>query len=700
MRAEQPEDPQKTERRVGWSQMLAILLGGWIGVAAIAAAEESPQLRYDWLTQGKRSGGLSVSLQGDGLRLSEFAFNDRGRGPNLKERVALDADGLIRSLYIEGKAYMGSPVDERFARDSAGLANWKSAAEAGSQADAQRAFYIAGESTPDQIGILARALLAAPGQSLALLPSGNARIESLAHESVTHAGETRQVELFGISGLGFEPDYVWLDADRNLFALAYGWMGLVPEGWAAVLPALQERQELVAAAHHQRLAERLTQRLPETWCIAPVRLLDIDAGRLLPDMAVRVSAGVIGAVGAVGTLQCDPGSTLDGGGRVLMPGLWDMHAHVSIGDGLLNIAAGVVAVRDLANDHERLLKLAAQMASGEVIGTRVMRSGFIDQKSPFAAPTGRLAESLEEALEMVRWYAERDYPHIKIYSSITPEWVRPIADEIHRHGMRLSGHIPSFMTAERAVRDGFDEIQHINMVFLNFLAGPRDDTRTPVRFVKVAEEAGDLDLESAEVKDFIALLRQRDIVLDPTVSIFDSMFRHRAGELDPSYASIADHLPPSVQRGLRAPGFAVPDEKAARYAASADALLKMIGALHRAGVRLVPGTDAMAGFTLHRELELYVAAGIPAADVLRIATIGAATIADSGGELGRIAPGYRAELVLLDGDPLTDISNIRRTVLTLRGDRYYRAADLHQAVGIRPFVAPESGHSLGVSQGK
>jgi hypothetical protein len=105
-----------------------------------------------------------------------------------------------------------------------------------------------------------------------------------------------------------------------------------------------------------------------------------------------------------------------------------------------------------------------------VIGTRVVRSGFIDQKSPFAAPTGRLAETLDEALDMVRWYAERDYPQIKIYSSITPDWVRPIADEIHRHGMRLSGHIPSFMTAERAVRDGFDEIQHVNMLFLNFRA--------------------------------------------------------------------------------------------------------------------------------------------------------------------------------------------------------------------------------------
>jgi len=686
MRADQQAHWQTAIRDKRLALSLVALLAGWIGMATASAAADPHVLRYDWLTQGQPSGGLSVSLQGDGLRVSTFSFNDRGRGPDLSERIALDDKGLIRSLQIQGKAYMGSPVEEHFARDSEGLARWRSAADSGSQTGAEHAFYIAGESTPDQIGILARALLAAPGHSLALLPSGSARIESLSRERVTNGMETREVELFGISGLDFEPSYVWLDAERQLFALDYGWMGLVAEGWGAVLPALQERQELIAAQHHQRLAERLTRHLPETWCIAPVRLLDVDAGRLLPDMVVRATAGVISAVGAVGTVQCDAGSTLDGGGRVLMPGLWDMHAHVHIGAGLLDIAAGVVAVRDLANDHERLLKVAAQMESGEVIGTRVERSGFIDQKSPFSAPTGRLARNLDEALDMVRWYAERGYPQIKIYSSITPDWVKPIADEIHRHGMRLSGHIPSYMTAERAVRDGFDEIQHVNMLFLNFLAGPRDDTRTPVRFVKVAEEAAGLDLESAEVRDFIALLRQHDIVVDPTVTIFDSMFRHRAGEFDPSYASIAEHLPPAVQRGMRVPGFAVPDDKAARYAASADALLAMIGALHRAGVRLVAGTDALAGFTLHRELELYVKAGIPEAEVLRIATIGSATIAGAGSEMGRVAPGYRAELVLLDGDPLTDMSNIRRTVLTLRGSRYYRAAELHEAVGIRPFV--------------
>lgn len=667
---------------------LAALLG--LGAQVLMAEAGVSERRYDWLTQGERSGGLVVHVHADGRRDSSFEFNDRGRGPKQVERIAIDADGLIVSLQLGGKAYMGSPLDERFERADDGSASWRSTAESGERSDATGAFYIASDGTPEQGAMLARALLASTERRLPLLPSGEARIEALHTQSVSQADQTREVTLYAVSGLGFAPSYLWLDEDRELFALAYGWMGLTPEGWGPVLPDLQARQTEISEAHHRQLATSLTHRLAEQWCIAPVRLLDIDAGLLRDEMAVRVSAGRISAVGDVEALACDGVQTIDGGGRVLMPGLWDMHAHVSIGDGLLNIASGVVAVRDLANDHDRLMAIRAQMASGEVIGTEVHISGFIDQRSPFAAPTGRLAETLDEAIEMVGWYAERNYPHIKIYSSITPDWVQPLAEAIHGHGMTLSGHIPSGMTAERAVRDGFDEIQHINMVFLNFLAKPEHDTRTPVRFQLVAEEAGSLDLESAAVSEFIALLRERGTVVDPTVTIFDSMFRHRSGSVDSNYAMIADHLPPTVRRSLLAGEFEIPEDKVTRYAASADALLAMIAKLHRAGVPLVAGTDALAGFTLLRELELYGQAGISNAEVLRLATIGAAKVVGVDADMGRIAPGYRAEMTLIDGDPLADLAALRRVTLTLRGDRYYHAAELHQAIGVRPFVASEA----------
>jgi imidazolonepropionase-like amidohydrolase len=149
---------------------------------------------------------------------------------------------------------------------------------------------------------------------------------------------------------------------------------------------------------------------------------------------------------------------------------------------------------------------------------------------------------------------------------------------------------------------------------------------------------------------------------------------------------VADHFPPNVRRSMLAGRMDIDDNNAERYAASAQALLEMIRRLHEAGVPLVAGTDALAGFTLHRELELYAEAGIPNAEVLRLATVGSAGIVGDGDRIGRIAPGYVADLVALDGDPLEDIRAIRRTAMTLNGQRLYRPAEIHRALGIEPFV--------------
>src|SRR5690606_6390192 len=143
---------------------------------------------------------------------------------------------------------------------------------------------------------------------------------------------------------------------------------------------------------------------------------------------------------------------------------------------------------------------------------------------------------------------------------------------------------------------------------------------------------------------------------------------------------------PTVRRGALSGRLAIDDGNAATYARSADALLTMLLKLHQAGVVLVPGTDAMPGFTLHRELELYAQAGIPNADVLRIATVQSARVAGFGDSIGRIAPGYAADLILVDGDPLSDIAALRRTALVLRGDRAYRPDAIFPLLGIRPFV--------------
>lgn len=647
-------------------------------LTAPALADETRH--YDWLTAGKVSGSHVLVIEADGTRVSDFEFNDRGRGPKLRETLKTGDDGIVVSLAVSGRSYMGAPVDETF-RNENGEAYWQSTLEQG-QAPAG-AWYWAHEGTLEQLAALARALLASDSGKLDILPAGSAAIRKVAeHEDAT---------LYAVSGLDLTPQYIWLDPENELFAMTGGGVGLAPRGQSEILPVLQEIQDREEKKYHHSLADQLTHKLPANWIIRNVNVVDVESGTLKPGQLVAVTDGRIIRVvddegldlPVYGDMQP---KIIDGQGMTLIPGLWDMHTHLSFEDGLLQIAAGVTHTRDLGNDPERLAEIQMAFDEGSVIGPRSIATGFIDGKSPYSAPTESLAGNLDEALVMVRGYADEGLSQIKIYSSIDPAWVEPMAQEIHARGMRLSGHIPSYMTAQQAVMDGFDEIQHINMLFLNFLAGPQDDTRTPLRFTLVAEQAGGLDLASEPVQQFIGLLKDRGVVVDPTVTIFDSMFRHRSGELDPSYAMIAAHMPPAVRRGMLAGELDITDANAARYARSADALLEMIALLHQAGIPLVAGTDAMSGFTLHRELELYHQAGISNADVLRIATLDSAGVAGKAADSGSISMGKQADFVLLAGNPLQDISALRAPVAVFRGDRWFDPAQLYEAVGIRPFT--------------
>jgi hypothetical protein len=240
------------------------------------------------------------------------------------------------------------------------------------------------------------------------------------------------------------------------------------------------------------------------------------------------------------------------------------------------------------------------------------------------------------------------------------------------------------MSAEQAVRAGYDEIQHENFLFLNFWVDSVPDTRTPVRFTAVAERAAALDLGSPRVRSFIDLLRTHHTVVDPTINVFENLLVARKGVVDRGYAPVADRIPPVVRRALLAGGLPVPDGKDQRYRESFQAMLRFLKQLHDAGIPIVAGTDAFAGFALERELELYVAAGIPAPQVLRLATLGAARVMKRDDEVGTVAPGKLADVIVVDGDPARRISDIRRVSLVMKGGTLYDPARLYEAVGVRP----------------
>jgi imidazolonepropionase-like amidohydrolase len=249
---------------------------------------------------------------------------------------------------------------------------------------------------------------------------------------------------------------------------------------------------------------------------------------------------------------------------------------------------------------------------------------------------------------------------------------------------RYVSHRVARVTADQFVRAGADEIQHMNFIFLNFMADKAGDTRTPARFTVEGENAGALDQNSPSVAAFIRLLLDRKTVVDPTLGIFESDFTDRPGQVGAGWAPIVSRLPAQVQRAAKVGGLPAPGANDQLYKDSYAAQLRMMKRLYDSGVALVAGTDNVEGLMLHRELELWVKAGIPPEKALQIATLGAAKVAKADSALGSIQPGKKADLVLISGDPVRNISNIRRCTLVIRNGAEYRSAELYAALGIRP----------------
>lgn len=663
-----------------------LLVGGFSTPDHAAGSQDGvvgDTLRYSILTQGNPAGSEVVWREPDGRYAMRYQYNDRGRGPDFRVEVRLDDADLPVSWRVEGLDYLKNEVREVFENDGS-RARWRNQGEDGEAAVASPTLYLPMNSTPYSDALVARALLSAAIGRLPLFPEGRAVIEVADSLALEQGDERIALTLYAIGGTGFSPTFVWLDSEGEFFGRSAGWRAVVRKGWEEVIPRLQASQQRYEDEWLGRLADELPHRPSGPIAIRNARLFDPRSLSVRPGMTVLVDANRIAAVGPDAEVHLPAGTEqLDALDRMLLPGLFDMHVHIDRLDGLLQLAAGVTTVRDLANDIDGLLDTRRAFDEGRAIGPRVIMAGFMDGPGPYAGPTEVLVDSEAEVREWVDRYAELGYEQIKMYSSIRPELVPTIVEAAHAHGMRVSGHIPAFMTASQAVREGFDEIQHVNMLFLNFL-GDTLDTRTPLRFTAVAQHAVALDLDADSVQSFIRTLRERDVVVDPTVGIFDAMFTARPGSVSPQFAAIADRLPPQVRRGYLDGGLPVPDGMDGRYRESAGRLLDLVFELYRQGVRIVPGTDAMAGFALHRELELYERAGIPAPEVLRIATLGAAEVAGRDHILGSIEPGKLADLILVDGDPSVHVADIRNVDLVLKDGVLYDPAALYAALGVLP----------------
>jgi imidazolonepropionase-like amidohydrolase len=649
---------------------------------------------YSVLLMGNLAGQQAVWNASDGTLHIFFQFNDRGRGPKTTSILKLGANGLPLSETITGNDYLKSPVNEIYSLE-AGTARWKNDDEQGERKISAPAYYSGLNGAPFENALLAHAALQ-NGGNIPLLPEGEARVQRVAEVDLESTGnettgKKKHVALYAITGLDFSPSYFWLEAPDKFFASVDEWGSIVPEGWESCVQTLLAAQTKVKQSRAADLAAKLEHH-PHGILFTHANVFDAESRKVIPNqdvyvldkriVLVRADEGGVPELPPIGTGSASP-QIIDATGKTLLPGLWDMHAHVTDNDGLLNLAAGVTTVRDLANDTDSLLARRQRIADGKEIGTRIVLAGIIDSPGPFQGPTKILVSTEAEARAAVDNYKRLGYVQIKIYSSVKPELVPAIIDEAHKNGLRVSGHIPAEMTAAQCVELGYDEIQHINFLILNFFPEIKNTNTTP-RLTEPAMRAAGLDLASPQVQSFIKLLQDHHTKLDLTLSIFEDMYLNRAGHIPLGDQPIANRLPPQVRRSLLTTGLTPPPGMDETYRKSFAKMIEFAGLLYRSGIPIEAGTDSMAGFTLHRELELDVQAGIPASQVLQNATLNAARIMSLDKDLGSITAGKLADLTLIEGDPTTNISNIRKTVAVVKDGVLYYPAELYAELGVTP----------------
>ena len=639
--------------------------------------------------QDKVAGKQTVTVVEGGRIAVDYSYSNNGRGPDLHEEMTIDAGGQLEHYRVTGKSEFGAPISESFDR-AAGKAAWKSRADEGDRPGDGSGQYVPLDRSVETLAVIARALVKQPTGQLSALPAGQLAIRKLRETTLADRAERVSLTLYAVFGLEISPNLVWLRTDdaHQLFAQVEPGFAVIQSGWEASDDGLLKLQQEAERELLRNLAGNLAHRFAGPILIRNVKVFDAETGAMREPSDVYVHRGRVAAIFPAGAEVREPATIIDGTGRYLLPGLFDMHAHEWPWNAMLQIAGGVTTVRDMGNDNQALDELRTNIDNGQIVGPRIVPTGFIEGESPYAARGGFVVKDLDQAKSAVDCYAQRGYRQVKLYNSIRPEWVAPLAAYAHARGMRVSGHVPAFMRAEEAVRAGYDEIQHLNQVMLNFLVRPGDDTRTLLRFYLVGDNANQIDFDSAEASAFFKLLATRGTAVDTTVAIFEQVYTQRQGEPNPAFRMVASHVPPTLRRLWLTNPMDINNTNAQRFRASFDKLLELTRRLHAAGVPLIAGTDNIAGFTLQRELEVYMRAGITAAEALQIATSNAAKIAQVSNVVGTIAPGKYADLILVDEDPTRDISAIRKISMVMKEGVTYYPAEIYEALGVARFSSP------------
>lgn len=614
-----------------------------------------------------------VSRGADGFALADsFSFTDRGSTVPLRTSLRSELDGDPIAFQIKGQVSRQSTIDAAvtLAADSATI---RIDSLTHSIQRPALVFPIGGYAPVAlQQALLRYWLSHERPAAIATLPTGEVRISDRGADTVQVRGTPAVLERYSVAGLIWGLETIWLDRDGNAAALVsidaeFDHFEAVRAGYEPAIGAFIAKAAGDASEALAGLAQRSQPATQSRFALTHATLIDGRGGPAVPDATIVVDGGRIRAAGA-GVKVPKGYVVVDATGKSVLPGLWDMHAHYEqVEWGPIYLAAGVTTARDVGNEFAFIKAVRDANRAGRGIGPRLVMAGIVDGNSNFAIGIDRV-NSAEDAAAEVKKYHEAGFQQIKIYSSMKEPMVRAVAAEAHKVGMTVTGHIPEGMTAYDGVNAGMDQINHIQYIRRMMLA-----PGTP---------APPIDLNGPEVKKGLEFLVAHHTVVDPTIALYEWVL-HPADRAVTTFEPGVAKVAPELRSALIHSGVPASDSTAAN--ARFHEFLSLVGALHKAGVPIVAGTDqSVPGHSLHRELELYVQAGFTPMEAIQAATLVPARAMHLDREVGTIAKGMRADLIVVDGNPLTSFSDLRKVTLVVTNGKRYEPGPLWQSVGFEP----------------
>jgi imidazolonepropionase-like amidohydrolase len=632
-------------------------------------------------------GEETYQITRDGNSLSvkmDFKFTDRGTGVPLSATFRGAQDFTPEAFEIKGSTSRDSVIDEAV-EVQPGKVRIRNHEKWTESAAPQQFFTIAGYAPATMQMLLVRywATHGSPAQ-LATFPSGSVKVEPRGTDTIHADGKDEKLDRYTVEGLIWGRETLWFDSRQNLVAAVttdaeFDHFEAIRNGYESALPDFVGRAGADGMAALADISKGISGSRAETLALVGVTLIDGTGQPAVADAAVVINKGRIVACGPRTQVKIPKDATvIDEQGKTILPGLWDMHAHFEqVEWGPIYLAAGVTTVRDVGNELEFITAVRDAVANGRGLGPRLLMAGVVDGSGPLALGVQRV-DTPEQGREWVDRYHHAGFQQMKIYSSVKLEEVKAVADEAHRLGMTVTGHVPEGLNAYQVIEAGQDQINHIGYV-ADIMSKPLpSDAKRLERMKAVAE----IDLNSPEAQKAIAFLNKHHTVIDPTVALsefFTATTAKPVASFEPGVAKVA----PELAQQLTDAG--PPSERSELVEKIFQKDLEIIGALHRAGVTIVAGTDqTVPGYSLHREIELYAQAGFTPMEAIQAANIVPAHVMGIDSEVGTIEKGKRADLIVLNGNPLDDIRNTRNVEYVITNGVMYNCAELWKSVGFKP----------------